>query len=307
MTNIQINPHAVRCRTVRRIETGDRGYNGSLAPFRDGYVFFYRTGGILYGGKRAIKLGFLDADLNLSTETHKICEGYHTDPRILPVEDGYLLITSDQTRMHEWHIKTRGDGLSFSGPAAVNVQGLQMQKVERNWTPFLHENKVHYIYSIVPFVVVAGEAGKYCVVTHSDPNIPWEAGIPSGGTSAVRWNDDEYITFFHSFISSRRSHYHIPRYYFTGTVCFASKPPFEITRYSPVPIEYEGLPEVANPKCPHRVLFPSGLVVDGEALIMSMGVNDIANFIVRIDRKEIENAMVPPGSARGYMAGVDGA
>lgn len=140
---------------------------------------------------------------------------------------------------------------------------------EKNWIWFEHEGVWHFIYSIVPHVVVrAGLEWKIEKQHSTKVEFPWTHGEPRGGTPPIRIGD-EYLCFFHSAVPWRPQ----KRRYFMGAYAFQAKPPFKITRYTPEPLLIGSENDFRSLNSP-LVIFPNGALLEGQELLVVFGVND---------------------------------
>jgi hypothetical protein len=70
---------------------------------------------------------------------------------------------------------------------------------EKNWLPFLYDDKLHFIYHVTPHKVFH-IVNEYETQTYaSDGVTDWSYGRPSGGTAPIPFDDDTWIVLFHSF------------------------------------------------------------------------------------------------------------
>jgi len=157
---------------------------------------------------------------------------------------------------------------------------------EKNWTPFSHDGKLLCCYSFDPHTVFNLLQPKRSMVCSE--GIQWNHGIIRGSTPPVRLNEDEYLSIFHS----RRRDIGPPgkmRYY-AGAYCFSAKEPFEITRYTKLPI-FAGSEKDKQWDYSLCCVFPCGLVVSGDTALISMGSNDMECAVAKVDIEELLSKM----------------
>jgi hypothetical protein len=157
---------------------------------------------------------------------------------------------------------------------------------EKNWIFFEQDEKLRCIYSTAPkHTVLTIEGTKVVGVDETDgPNWPW--GHMRGGTPPVDLGDGRMLSIFHSSIPTEVPP-HFVRYY-GAAYTFESKPPFSILQISEMPLmagsELDG--HKVDPRYVQGwkpfVVFPCGLITDGDGLLCSIGVNDWACAIARL-------------------------
>ena len=195
-----------------------------------------------------------------------------------------------KVNVHDWTLSETTD------------MDMRIQKIEKNWVPFVHENMVHFIYNISPHKVFFRDSFLPHRLQAYDPcenfqlfDELWEKkwGRISGGTPA-RLVNDEYISFFHSRFKQGPIHC-----YAIGAYTFEKEPPFTITSITPHPILFRNMYDskvehTSNPlvKC----LFPAGFAFpnnsDTTVLYLSIGENDVATKVLTINTSELLSSML---------------
>ena len=163
------------------------------------------------------------------------------------------------------------------------------KRSEKNWQFFSHEGHLHFIYSIVPHIVVKLGSQRSPVNEYrTDAFIHWPWGeVLRGGSPPIRIGDD-YLTFFHSHAEHREAN----RRYAMGAYMFEAWPPFKIIAVSQALLRASEQDAVyPNPSVPDwnpLVIFPMGAWMehdDGPAdITATCGVNDSFDALVGIDR-----------------------
>jgi len=153
--------------------------------------------------------------------------------------------------------------------------------VEKNWTYFVHEDKLMCVYKMSPHIVIelnwAGEViTEY--ITHFDIKSHWKYGECRGGTNPIL-KDGYYHSFFHSSLPWERGR----RRYFMGKYVFENKPPFRIVEISSEPILWGNTTDerILPDKNP-LVVFPSGAVLQRDKFLVSFGINDEKTGLITI-------------------------
>jgi predicted GH43/DUF377 family glycosyl hydrolase len=160
---------------------------------------------------------------------------------------------------------------------------------EKNWTFFDRDGDLLAIYSISPHVVlrIVGNNAEEVARSHGPPN--WSGGHLRGGASPVRLGS-EYLCWFHGMAEPPHFMARGRRRYSVGAYMFAAEPPFSVTRYSPEPLLWADTR--TRPKTVWAdVVFPVGAVFEGNDWLVSMGVHDSWNEIVKWNSADVERAL----------------
>lgn len=171
---------------------------------------------------------------------------------------------------------------------------------EKNWVFFEHEDRLMCVYSASPRHVVLEVEGDRVFNVHESDAAVWHFGQMRGGTPPVRLPDGNYLSVFHSSIPTEIKPHYV-RYY-GAAYTFSGKAPFEPLQVSTRPLmvgsESDGHridPRYTEGWKPY-VVFPCGLVDDGESWLVSLGVNDWQSAIGRVSKN---------GLALGHRDGRD--
>jgi predicted GH43/DUF377 family glycosyl hydrolase len=153
--------------------------------------------------------------------------------------------------------------------------------VEKNWTFFIHENRLMCIYKIDPHIVVEFDwngnvTGEY--VSYEKVQNKWPYGICRGGTNPI-YKEGLYHSFFHSSIYWKGN----KRKYVMGKYAFESKPPFRICFFDEKPIIWgNSIDQRINSKLNPLVVFPCGAILENNRFIVSFGINDEKTGIIKL-------------------------
>lgn len=171
------------------------------------------------------------------------------------------------------------------------------KQVEKNWTPFSYEEKLHFIYTISPQKILKLSDPQKNTVEMIHSSLPssqaiyWAEnwGELRGGTPA-ELIEGQYLAFFHS---SFEDHIGI-KWYVMGAYSFDSKPPFRITGISSHPILCENLYQTELLNTAHagvRSIYPVGFVREKnrekDEIHLSCGENDSSVKIITFDTKRL--------------------
>lgn len=216
------------------------------------------------------------------------------DPRLVYIADELFLIYTcarsediDSLRS-SWMCtsKVHSDGKGFKCDPPLPLQLEPHTQFEKNWVPFDYNRTLHLGYTINPHVVLSSSPEGNCSIIHkTSPSISKDFGIIRGGTPAILV-DGEYLAFFHSVLNG---------VYSMAAYTFEASPPFHLTRISPQVIthpDFYSTPK-SNPISSYNVVFPAGIVADGDRIIVSYGENDVAVKVVEFDKKLLIKSLQP--------------
>jgi predicted GH43/DUF377 family glycosyl hydrolase len=170
------------------------------------------------------------------------------------------------------------------------------KRIEKNWTFFFYKGRLHLIYKTHPLEIhkldfyldpqtVTMTDRKEFPYSDNYKNI-WEFGHLRGGSCPVMF-EGEYLKVFHSSFDASDTK---RRIYVSGFMTFEMTPPFRVTRMTRLPVLF-GSSCDQNMSWMPLVAFPCGAVLEGDDLLISCGVNDCFNAIVKFSRDEILNRL----------------
>jgi predicted GH43/DUF377 family glycosyl hydrolase len=276
----------------------DAPYNASIGLSKNGYILFFRHD--TPSEKKAalcshIGCIYLSSDFEpvkntlIKIDTKSTCS---EDARFFEHMNRQFLVFSDL-------ISQTGHRSICISPLCSDTKKLEYitplqsgaMKIEKNWTPFSHENQIFFIYSLSPqkILELPNSQKSHLNVIAEFPTTPiWPAkwGIPRGGTPAILV-DGEYLCMFHSSFRDDKGII----WYVMGACTFASTFPFKITRISSYPILFQNIYQIvhssqANPKI--RSIYPAGLIYekrgDKDVISVSCGENDSCIKIITLDK-----------------------
>jgi predicted GH43/DUF377 family glycosyl hydrolase len=149
---------------------------------------------------------------------------------------------------------------------------------EKNWAFFEHAGALHAVYQDHPSRKIIRIDGERIVDEYESEPASWPWGVVRGGSPPIPFGEGKMLAIFHSSIATEEPP-HFVRYYGAAYV-FEAKPPFRLLAVSAKPImagsEADGHgfdPRYAEGWKPW-VVFPCGLVPDGDNWLTSIGVND---------------------------------
>lgn len=268
---------------------------------------------------RRIAICRLDSDMNVvsgsavdlsdliefadeSVDSHS--RAWFADPRLFQLQGKTWMVWNDGNRSegnHQFMVELSVQGeLKPAGPAReIHLKGSR-RKNEKNWAFFEAEGKVWVVYSITPHEILSVDMTESTrVVCQSEVSVDWNArysqhfGALRGGAQPVRVGD-KFINLVHSSFNMPEG-----REYVGAVYEFSAKYPFQPVRELPVPVDF-GLPKSSvgeaetedklNPTT-SKVVYPTGLVINGDDVAISAGLNDSDMTLVRGTLKDLSSGM----------------
>jgi len=153
----------------------------------------------------------------------------------------------------------------------------------KNFVPFVHENRLHFVYGIKgQNQIVLGVDRDKVVAEYKAPAPAWSFGEIRGG--CIVPHNGAYLRFFHS----RAQYSDKTQRYFVGTSIIEAKPPFKTLAVSKRPI-LQG-DECYTPNCHHwkaNVIICYGCIKQGDKFLLSCGRNDAECIIVELSESDL--------------------
>lgn len=297
----------------RRIEIHGyrRTLNPSLIPYENGYLLSFRYRKGLenlekIGRKNAALIGVakLDREFSVLPDTVQLLDVFsHSSEPSITAEDARLIQMGERIFIFFNDLPTVGKKSGFAlyfaelieeggkfltkGPAKL-LRYAKSVSIEKNWSPFVFEEKLYAIYSDQPRVIleIDVETGECKEVSSDSSPLEWGWGRVRGGTPAYRL-EDQFITFFHSSFPAafeRKGKQKKRPVYVMGMYAFDAKFPFAIRSIYPLPLG--SVSDYAD-KNSRQVVFPCGLVVEGDFFHVAWGKNNRQIWITTFDRKKL--------------------
>lgn len=162
-------------------------------------------------------------------------------------------------------------------------------RIEKNWSPFVSEGRLFLIYSDKPRVILEVDlhSGFCREISRTMPNWNWNWGTIRGGTPACLVND-QFLTFFHSSFPSKGAVGALN--YVMGAYTFEKNPPFSIRSTTQVPL---GKLSDYNESNSSKVVFPAGIVAEGDLIFIAWGKDDKQIFVTTFDKNKLLSSMAP--------------
>lgn len=215
------------------------------------------------------------------------CGESYEDPRLLVHRDRLLVSCSVAIDGENWQCLAELD--EYLRVVSFCRFSRKVGRQEKNWIFFSHADQLHCIYH-------AGRGAHEVHLVQDSAVIPtWETRSPvcwrwgeiHGGTNPVLIGS-EYWTFFHSGCSLENAYR-----YFMGAYVFESAPPFRIVAYTPDPLYTPSAPSsLWTPPGTKHVIFPSGLLLNGDEFVIFSGYNDEGILVFRLPAKRMVSLMI---------------
>lgn len=288
---------------VRRIESRDltfgvRHYNGSICRHEDRVFMAYRV-----ESYRAVsRVGICELDRNLDVLRDAVLapelarpDTQIEDPHLASVGGKLVCIVSNVVRdvistCQQRVLIVDPDTLGVCAEvehALGNVNG-----VEKNWTPFeLPDGTLGIVYKQRPHTIARVNDREGWTWEGPDMLPKGDKPTISGRTGPIRLPDGNYLEFVGGHILLPATARRGTRYWF-GALVFEGKAPFRVLRRTPHPLVWasEASPTIFNPLPGggHPVcILPAGAMLDGPDVLVSCGVNDSYNAVLRFDLEDL--------------------
>jgi len=286
-------------------------YNPSLIPYKDGYLLSFRYRGRFPATLRnspridfsMIGVALLNKNLKINSQSVQLLQiksfasTYSLtaeDARLYNVGDRTFIIFNDlspmqgegEFSMYLGELVEGRDGFILKEPAVL-LNYPFAGKIEKNWSPFLLGDKFYLIYSNQPERVILEvnlETGRCQEVTRMAQNWNWKYGQIRGGTP-VYPVEEGLFTFFHSSFPAKISK---NRAYVMGACVMDKNYPFSVEKITSFPL---GNLSDYTEQNRSKIVFPGGLVIEDDIMLVAWGKNDNQVHITTFDREKLLNSM----------------
>lgn len=283
-------------------------YNPSLIPYKGKYLLSFRYTARFpdtLEGYRAdasfIGLAKLNKNFKVSEKSVQLLNIQSYSSRFsLTAEDGRLILLGDRIFLFFNDLNPYcPEGFSMYFAELIEEKGEFRLKepakllnylfsipVEKNWSPFVHQGKLYLIYADDPRTILEldSETGNCREMSRMNIDWNWPFGQIRGGTPAYPI-DDFYLTFFHS---SFPTNIKKGRAFVMGAYLFDKHPPFTPRWVTPHPL---GQGSDYTQDNPAKIVFPSGLVIEGNSLFVVWGKADKQIRLTEFDKQKLLDSM----------------
>jgi hypothetical protein len=179
-------------------------------------------------------------------------------------------------------IKEAGGAWSI-GHVQPKYGGNDFSKMQKNWVPFVIDDKLYFIYgNDNEKQTVLEVQGDKVVSEHTSPAPKWGNGVIRGGCVVAR--EGYLLRVFHSRTDYSKTDFR----YFVGAALMENKPPFATTAVGKASILYGD--ESYTPDCKHwkkNVTFPLGATIQSDKIMLSLGINDCQCALLELTDKQL--------------------
>ncbi len=295
IAQLPLSPSVIATSAISIHNLPGPAYNASIVKKGSHYLLFFRyntPSAHSYIGYAELDGDFHQTDREFQT-LNALSESAQ-DPRVFYRGNELWVAYNDVTErpgyasMHLARVNLESNCLE-----EISDMDLHLKHLEKNWSPFEHEGKLFFEYTLNPHQILAFETKE--MEEKSTGRVMWPAlwGPMRGGTPALPIGD-HYLAFFHSHFKD--SHDKCCRWYVMGAYLFEADPPYRLCAVSPYPILFKGLYDSPLSKPTLHCIFPAGMLfdeVDGKELIhVTCGENDTSIKILTFDKKALLNSLV---------------
>ncbi|NGX56599.1 MAG: hypothetical protein K1060chlam5_00842 [Candidatus Anoxychlamydiales bacterium] len=264
--------------------------NGSIVEYNNDYLFIFRINE--KKDKTYLGICLLDEKFKQKTPYKVIDSNTSTaeDPRIFKNGSSYFIVYNDKLSIKHFcramFIAKLDENFNIEYKTCLD---LHIKAVEKNWVPFVDNNKILLSYNPMPHKVMHLKDPKINNLLHlcyeNNPCFSrffWDYGTPRGGTPAILI-DDMYLSFFHSSFGKSD-----PKWYVMGAYLYDSKEPYKVKKVSKHPIIFGKRKSIFS-------VFPCGIAIRKKnkknQIIISYGENDIITNALVIDKDKLYSQM----------------
>jgi predicted GH43/DUF377 family glycosyl hydrolase len=156
-----------------------------------------------------------------------------------------------------------------------------MSSLSKNWLFFECNSRLYAIQSGIPYHTVIEISGDRIANLHRSDSSVWGYGQVRGG--AMIPHGQHFLRFFHSRLDEPKMRYYV------GAMLMETVPPFKIIKTSKEPILLGSDWEISNAfHHKPRVVFPAGVIKDGDNFNVAVGVNDSYSVICKFKEGDLK-------------------
>jgi len=159
-------------------------------------------------------------------------------------------------------------------------------KVEKNWSPFVYNNELYFSYYINPHHILKVDLlSGICKTVYNNSIIKYKYKI-FGGTPSIYIK--ELNVYFGIGHTNKLGYLNLKRNYYCIGYMFNAQPPFNIIKLSK-PFLFYDRDDTYNIYELHKVEFPLGLQKINDDIYISLGINDIDSYFLKINYMDLIN------------------
>lgn len=277
---------------ITRLKLERGAFNGSMIELDDKYLLVYRP------HEYTFKACFLDSNFQvINYKHHPINLTVVADPRLIKLPDQRILLSYASFEQNDYIASNIIMDLEESEKIIltdkVRVSPEILHERQKNWMPFVYEDKVYFIASVNPHILYefdydSKKSAKK--VYHTEWKHPWAIRKTlRGNTNAVQLKDGNYLSVFHTAMSKDGI-----IYYDNGAYIFEGKPPFRVLQCSKKTILPADAATEPHVRKAHEIkcVFPMSLILRGDRLLITYGDNDSCVKVLDTQLSDIMDTMV---------------
>ena len=268
-------------------------WNSGIVEFKGKYLFIGNT-----GDDNIKSYGFVNPDFTPFTQPILFTSRRQFDFRLIKAGGEYFAVFFTKFAAYRGSVVLQrfviNDNFTitwtrdrYQFDEILDWPGYQKQHAEKNWMPFVHNDEIYFVYSVLPHVILRfnQKLGKVQKV-YDEHWVPegWER-VRNGmfGNANCARVGDYHLGTFHSKPT---------RQYWTGYYFFEAKPPFRPKLIGTQEIfaphySTETRKSARIAKAFDNVMFPIGTLPVGDKLLMSYGENDTLQRVAEFTQHDL--------------------
>lgn len=301
-----------------------RSFHGTVIPWNDKYICVYHN-----SETHRLASCFIEKDTPSTfrcietTHTENLSISYYMDPRIMKYEEDYYIsvgtINYGPDTITLFKLKIEESGITIDHTSNLVFHTIidwpgYRKSLEKNWTPWTHEGKFLYTYSLNPHRIleldIKGSRHVKLIASTTWKSSSWWS-IESFAEPRYRLNcppillpDGSYLSVFHTMkMQELRTPWHkiTPnnlRSYYMGFFQFEGTHPFKVVKISKLPFitPFYNLPSYwpfHPPPSGGNPFYPFSMILDSDNVHLFGGSNEIAIAYCTIPLLDILNSLCP--------------
>jgi predicted GH43/DUF377 family glycosyl hydrolase len=160
-----------------------------------------------------------------------------------------------------------------------DYDGNYRNNTQKNWIFYSSKGQLKCIFNTKSHQILDFDDNFNVTGSSMYKNTLWDKGLMRGGTTPVEIGDDKWLAFFHSSVEhgQRKRRYSMTPYIFDDKKIISIGKTIYGSTENPI-VDIREHNAWWNP----IVIFPMGLIRDGTDYLVSVGVNDLYNSVIRL-------------------------
>ena len=205
-------------------------------------------------------------------------------------------------------------------PVALRISNMKFNLIEKNWAPFVKNNKLYFVYNYDPLIIIHYDFNNkgICNVVFMQNNISFPLDtsktVLRGGSNLIPYKDNFYIGGCHSRIQKDCFH-HYTHIILLDTlnwkIVYLSKPimyNYSLTdklnawheRNSPMLKEIDKKYNILNDRSPNVIQDPISIYIKDDKYFITINVRDCVSLLYEIQFKDLLNLKEDSFKKIGY-------